>query len=75
MRSKQPLFNPSEREESVGFSEVEEISWHEYFVDFRETVWPMLEKQGFTFPEALMFWRQELLLANLIWIRERLDEQ
>lgn len=57
--------NPPEREENVGFTEEEEISWRQYFTDFKTTVWPMLAAQGFTFPEALTFWRHEILLCQI----------
>lgn len=63
---------PPEREENVGFTEEEEISWRQYFLDFRELVWPMFEAQGFTYVEALMFWRQEMVLSQLVDIRESL---
>lgn len=58
--------NPPERGENVGFTEEEEISWRQYFVDFRELIWPMLQAEGFTYVEALMFWRQEVMIAYLI---------
>ena len=67
--------NPPEREENVGFIESEEITWREYFVDFRTTVWPMLEAEGFTFVEAMMFWRQEMCLAALRTIQERICDE
>jgi hypothetical protein len=67
------LVNPPERDENVTFDEESEISWRQWFTDFRELVWPMLEKEGFTFPEAVLFWRQEIVSANLVRIREVLD--
>lgn len=69
------LFDPPEREETIGFTEEEEISWHEYFLDFREKVWPMFEAQGFTFVEAITFWRNEIHLYELKCIRQLLEEQ
>ena len=63
---------PPEREENVGFTEAEQISWEQYFVDFRELIWPMFDRQGFTYQQALMFWRQEMLLSNIIELREEL---
>ena len=59
-----------EREENVCFTEEEEISWRQFFCDFKTTVWPMLAKEGFTYTEALMFWRQEALIGHIIGLRE-----
>lgn len=67
--------NPPEREETVGFPEDEEISWRQYFVDWRATVWPMFEAQGFTFVEAITFWRQEILLGYVQKIAETLTAE
>lgn len=66
---------PGEREENIGFTEAEEISWRQYFVDFNTTVWPMLAAQGFTKPQALVFWRQEILLGNIIQLKELLERE
>ena len=62
-----------EREEQVGFTEEEEISWHQYFLDFETTVWPMLKEQGFTWVQALLFWRGEVMIGHLIQLRESID--
>lgn len=62
-----------EREEAIGFEESEEIDWRQYLTDFKSTVWPMFAKEGFTFPEALMFWRQEILLTRITQVRDILD--
>jgi len=62
-----------ERDEQVGFTEEEEVSWIQYFADFKTTVWPLLAAQGFTFPQALMFWRQEVLTGHIIQLRETLE--
>jgi hypothetical protein len=67
--------NPPDREEQVGFTEEEEISWHQYFLDFRELVWPMLEKQGFTYTQALMFWRGEVMIGYLVNIQNLLNRE
>lgn len=69
------LVNPPERDEAIGFTEDEEISWREYFTDFRQTVWPMFEAEGFTFFEAIMFWRHEIMLGHIMLIKERLREE
>lgn len=61
-----------EREEEIGFTEEEEQSWRRYFLDFREMIWPMLEKEGFTYVQALMFWRQEVLTGQIAQLREEL---
>lgn len=60
-----PKINPPEREETIGFAEGEEIDWRQYFVDFRTMVWPMFEAEGFTFVEAINFWRQEIMLTYI----------
>lgn len=64
--------NPPEREEAIGFTEVEEIDWRQYFADFRSTVWPMFEAEGFTFVEAINFWRHEIMIFHLIEIKQKL---
>lgn len=69
------LVNPPDREEHVGFTEEEEISWRRYFIDFRELVWPMFEKEGFTYVEAMMFWRQEIVQARLCSIIDLLERE
>lgn len=66
--------NPPERDEQVGFTEEEEISWRQYFVDFRKLVWPLFEAEGFTYVEALMFWRQEIMLGHVIKLVEHLGD-
>lgn len=63
-----------ERDEQIGFTEDEEISWHQYFLDFKTTIWPVLAKQGFTYTEAVMFWRQEVLIGQIIMLREELKD-
>lgn len=66
---------PDEREENVGFTEEEEISWRQYFTDFNTTVWPMLAAQGFTKPEALMFWRMEILSGQITKLVELMSRE
>lgn len=63
-----------EREESVGFSEDEEIDWRQYLHDFKKTVWPMFAGYGFTFPEALSLWRHEILLTRITEVRDLLNK-
>lgn len=66
---------PEERKETVGFTESEEIEWRQYFLDFRETVWPMFQAEGFTFVQAMMFWRQEIVISKLQEIINEFEEK
>lgn len=66
--------DPGEREESVGFEESEEVDWRQYFNDFRQLIWPMFEAEGFTFPQAITMWRQEILVSEIRRLREALTE-
>lgn len=64
-----------ERDELVLFDEETEISWLQYFEDFKRTAWPMLAAQGFTFPQALLFWRQEQVLSQLVGVNTALNKE
>lgn len=63
---------PPEREEAIGFKESEEVEWREYLHDFRATVYPMFQREGFTYVEAIMFWRQEMLLSQITELKDKL---
>ncbi|HEX9430575.1 MAG TPA: hypothetical protein VF944_09375 [Candidatus Bathyarchaeia archaeon] len=60
-------------EELIGIDEASEIEWRNYFIEFREKIWPMFQEQGFTFPEAYLCWRMEQVTTRLTELKEIME--
>jgi hypothetical protein len=54
-----------EDEDLIEFSEESERSWRQYMSEFRDKVYPMFERYGFTYAEAMITWRLERIITSI----------
>lgn len=47
------------------FTEENERNWREYLAEFKESVFPIFEPYGFTFPQAFTVWTMNRVNNNV----------
>ena len=60
-------------EPMIDIPEVDEIEHINYLSDFREKVWPIYNKEGMTFGEALIVWRLNCLNNTMRDVRDAIE--
>lgn len=69
-----PGFIIPERDDAIAFPECDEESWRQYFVEFREKVWPMFKSHGFTQGEAWFAWQMQNVITRLDRIADLIED-